>query len=144
MSTRSFIAKKTKTGYKAIYCHSDGYLGHVGILLSSHYLTDEKIDALLNLGDLSCLDKDIGEKHDFDDYTLAKTKGWCQAYGRDRGETGIEAKEYKTLEELMVGAENHGTEFLYIWENNRWGFSENSGGNFRNIDCVLYRLDISQ
>ena len=49
MATRSVIAKldsKTKK-IKAVYCHNDGYLAHVGTVLDSHYQDESKVDELL-------------------------------------------------------------------------------------------------
>lgn len=58
MSTRALIAKELKNGkYKTIYCHSDGYPKGVGKTLLTEYNTEEKLDALLDLGDLSILGK---------------------------------------------------------------------------------------
>ena len=71
MATRSTIAKLSKNGIiKAVYCHSDGYLGHVGKVLEEHYKDESKVDELLAHGDISVLNKNIGEKLPFDDYKL--------------------------------------------------------------------------
>ena len=45
-----------------IYCHSDGYLEHVGRTLIDHYTDPIKIKCLMELGDLSSLGKNIGKK----------------------------------------------------------------------------------
>ena len=56
MSTRSVIALKTGDDkYKAIYCHSDGYLTFNGAMLLDHYSDKERLSNLLELGDISCL-----------------------------------------------------------------------------------------
>lgn len=55
MGTRSFIAQKTEDGYRAIYCHWDGYPSWNGRILHTHYSDPAKLTALLNLGDISCL-----------------------------------------------------------------------------------------
>ena len=69
MATRSTIAKLGKNGIiKAVYCHSDGYLEHVGKVLNEHYKDKSKVDELLAHGDLSTLNQNIGEKLPFDDY----------------------------------------------------------------------------
>lgn len=60
MSTRSMIAKQiAEDEYLAVYCHQDGYLSHNGALLLDCYNTPEKVDALLALGELSHLGKDM-------------------------------------------------------------------------------------
>lgn len=102
MSTRSrigIIRLKPGSGtpeVESIYCHFDGYPEGVGQMLLDHWTTPEAVDELLALGDLSSLGSVIGEKHDFDTHTghsldgyntnCAAAKGWCCAYGRDRGE----------------------------------------------------------
>ena len=56
MSTRSSIAIKRKDGtIESIYCHSDGYLEYNGALLNQYYKDPNKINNLINLGDISCL-----------------------------------------------------------------------------------------
>lgn len=56
MSTRSLIAKQLPDGkIKSIYCHSDGYPSHVGMVLKRSYNTDERIDQLIAMGWLSQL-----------------------------------------------------------------------------------------
>ena len=37
MATRSLIAKQTNEGYKAVYCHWDGYPSHTGAVLVENY-----------------------------------------------------------------------------------------------------------
>jgi len=59
MSTRSTISIETPEGIRYIYCHFDGSLEHVGSILKEHYNTPEKINALINLGDISSLGKDL-------------------------------------------------------------------------------------
>jgi hypothetical protein len=72
---------------KAIYCHYDGYPEGVGQTLANYYQTTDKVEALLNLGDLSVLRQELGEKQDFNDYKN-HDENWCLAYGRDRGSCG--------------------------------------------------------
>ena len=90
MSTRSYIAKELEDGsVRYIYCHFDGYVEHNGRILVDHYSDSDKVNQLLDLGDLSYLSEEIGEKQDFNQPT---SRTWCLAYGRDRGEHGVGAK----------------------------------------------------
>jgi len=67
MATRSTIAMKTEDGkVRAIYCHWDGYVGYNGKMLMGEYTDPSKVKQLIDLGDISSLRKDIGEKHPFD------------------------------------------------------------------------------
>ncbi len=88
MSTRSTIKIVRKDGTeKAIYCHFDGYIEGVGVTLQLAYNTAEKVEKLLELGDLSTLgyytEPDPAREHSFDG---ERQENVCVAYHRDRGE----------------------------------------------------------
>jgi len=107
MATRCNIGKVLPDGsIRYIYCHFDGYERGVGATLKKHYLDETKIDALLDLGDLSSLGAEIGEKHDF---SSKSHSNWCRAYGRDRGEKDNEAIITVDMSEFMY----HGIAYLY-------------------------------
>ena len=66
MATRSTIAMKTPEGkIRAIYCHWDGYIDHNGKILIGNYTDPAKVKALIDLGDISSLREEVGEKHTF-------------------------------------------------------------------------------
>lgn len=137
MSTRSFIAKQIGDDeYLTIYCHSDGYLSYNGAMLIDHYNSEEKVDELLKLGDLSCLCKklnpDPSKPHSFD-YD-ERQKDVTVAYGRDRGEQNTEAQTM-SLEELDNS--NNWTDYVYIFnKDNGWKYfhSGHSGEGLRDIE----------
>ena len=115
MSTRSYIAKQIDTNkYLTIYCHSDGYLTYNGAMLIDYYNTEEKVDALLKLGNISFLEKklypDPGKEHSFD-YDK-RQEGVVVAYGRDRGDKDSEAF-VAAMEDL--DDPNNWTEYVYIF-----------------------------
>ena len=121
MSTRSFICKSLPNNtIVGVYCHYDGYPSGVGATLTTHYATDERVTALLNLGSISQLHPrlvpDLGDTHTFDN----PAKNVTVAYHRDRGE----AMSTTTFPSLDVMVENvaHqlGVEFVYIWDSNEW------------------------
>ena len=61
MATRSTIAKEFEDGtIKQVYCHWDGYFDGVGTTLLKHYTNNEKLDQLLELGDISRLGSGLG------------------------------------------------------------------------------------
>lgn len=89
MGTRARIGILEPDGsVTSIYSHWDGYVSHHGPILRDHYKTEAKVRALMALGDISKLDVEIGEKHNFDN----APRGVCNAYGRDRGEEDTEAR----------------------------------------------------
>ena len=56
MATNASITLKTKDNkYKSVYLHHDGYIDGAGYVLKKYYPTYEKVDQLLNLGNLSSL-----------------------------------------------------------------------------------------
>jgi hypothetical protein len=121
MSTRSRIGIVREDGtVVSVYCHSDGYPSGVGKTLLTHYTTREKIEALVALGDLSCLGEEIGEKHDFDEYDPRQ----CRAYHRDRNDP-FKQMTSPSVMALELGLVNSGLEWCYLWDEvvALWGFS---------------------
>lgn len=119
MSTRGLIGIKEKNGWKVIYNHFDSYPEYLGRTLKRYYDTREKAEALIRLGNLSSVGKEIGKKHNFDtadnDYP-----NWTLAYGRDRGESNQEAKTVKDLKAVYCTAIDMGSEYVYLFNNGKW------------------------
>ena len=142
MSTRSMIALQTGPDeYKAIYCHYDGYLSYVGAILLDHYNTKEKLEKLLELGDLSTLDiktdPDTNFPHSFE--FSQRQDDVCVAYGRDRGETGTEAK-IMTLHELV---NVDWVQYVYILgPDNEWNYYSYNYDDMENLRNVKEDLDM--
>ena len=122
MSTRSLISIKLPDDtYRTIYCHSDGYLMHNGAMLIDHFKTREKVEELLNLGDISLLrpnlNPDPKQLHNFD-YDK-RQEDVVVAYHRDRGEQKVDAR-ILSLDELF---EQTWIEFFYIFDlNGNWKY----------------------
>ncbi len=104
---------------KAIYCHSDGYLGYNGKVLLANY-DSAKANQLVAMGDMSVLGKEIGEKIDFDDRMVCEGENiakQCRFYGRDRGNTDIEFTTVNSFDELC---EHFDSEYYYIMKDDVW------------------------
>ena len=126
MATRSTIALEFADGsIGQVYCHWDGYLSNNGKILLEHYSNPFKLQKLIDLGDLSQLGCEIGEKHDFD----AATEGICKFYGRDRGEEGTTARYFENFKDYKVNVEAE--EYNYILRNN--------GNWYVNLDGTSYK-----
>lgn len=113
MSTNCYITVKVNDDlYKTVYCHFDGYPSHVGNMLINHYNSKEKALAIIELGDLSSLNKSIEcpEGHSFDN----PVKGYSVFYGRDRGETD-------TKPEINFKCPVYKNDFHYVWDD-KWYF----------------------
>ena len=118
MATRSTIGVLNGDGsVTSIYCHWDGYPEYNGHLLAEHYTSDEKIATLMALGDLSSLGAEIGTQKPFNTGVIGNE---CMAYGRDRGETGVEAVTHPTVSEWMKNRARAGCEYGYLWEAAGW------------------------
>lgn len=116
MSTNSTISIQHKDGdIETVYCHWDGYLQHNGQVLYAMYDTPEKVQELINHGDMSSLDINIGEQINMDDLNdnRRRTNLQCSFYHRDRGEE----LEIGTLGE-DVGAEQFN--YLFDERDNTW------------------------
>lgn len=126
MATRSAIGYKTPQGkVRAIYAHWDGYPAGVGRTLVNHYQAAYKICQLVELGDVSIVDAEIGVQVDFDD--RAAQEGQCVFYGRDRGETGVETREFETVGDFVDHYTGAGCEYFYIYSNGEWIYHDRHG-----------------
>lgn len=123
MSTRARIGMQHPDGMiRSIYVHSDGYPEHHGPLLLEHYTTAEQVTALLDLGDLSVLAEEIGDVQDFDAQYADDDprQRWCLAYGRDRGERGVGARDHADVPAFLQAVEATGAEYAYLWRDGAW------------------------
>ena len=144
MATRSVIAKldsKTKK-IKAVYCHNDGYLKHVGTVLDSHYQDESKVDELLKHGDISSLGNNIGEKINWDDVELQHKNQQCMFYNRDRGE---KRKPAAILEDdtalLEFADEDCDSECVYMYAFGAWYvYAIGKDHKFKELDDVLQKV----
>lgn len=133
MSTISRIAmKQDDNTYKSIYCHSDGYLEHNGVILYTYYKDKSKVEDLIKLGDISKLGKEVSpdssKPHNFkerqDDVTVA--------YHRDRGEK-FHSKDFLTREELIKYSIKSSENILYVYEDSVWKYIDTMHKNYDSV-----------
>jgi len=107
MSTRGAIGMRQPDGsVRAVYVHHDAYVAGVGAILGGWYDSPEKVEALLDLGDLSSLGT-----------TLAGTV----AYHRDRGEVMRIARRYRDIDVYRRnGTSDFEADYLYLYDGGRW------------------------
>lgn len=111
MATRSLIAKQIDAdNCRVIYCHWGGYPSGVGKTLMESYSDPAKLDTLLDLGDISALRAEIGEKHE-----KRSDQPYVTAYHRDCGEEfkDVQARTIP-VSELKAHGKDYGAEFLYL------------------------------
>lgn len=109
-----------KLRVKSIYCHWDGYPEYNGKMLIDYYDNNARTEELLELGDISSLDKKIAptESHTFD----KPQKDVTVAYARDRGEEKrILEMDFDDFKDYI----NHSdVEFVYLRYQDRWLYAE--------------------
>lgn len=126
MATRSAIGIKHGDRIKAIYCHYDGYLEHVGRALHTYYQDSIKVNKLISMGNMSGIGADIGEKHVFNDrseYLADGIASQCTFYNRDRGEESVEFKSFATEADFIDYYNGSGCEFYYLYDHGVWYYS---------------------
>lgn len=125
MATRSTIALEFADGtIGQVYSHWDGYLAHNGKILFENYSNPFILRDLIDLGGVSSLAETVGTKHPFSHYdvegmTLVEFNNlygnMTTFYGRDRGETNVEAKYFKDFADYKANCQQE--EYDYILRN---------------------------
>ena len=127
MGTRSAIGYKTGEGkIRAVYCHWDGYVSNNGRILQESYQAAYKIARLIEQGDMSSLAAEPMPKtanHSFN----TPDEGVVVYYGRDRGETGCETKEFANFDEFETEMSHMGCEYFYVFNGREWIVSTGTG-----------------
>jgi hypothetical protein len=117
MGTRSLIGKQLSDGsILGVYCHYDGYPAYNGRMLRDNFDTVEKVNKLIDGGDMSCIWTNAGWNNE----TLPESG---PLYYTMRGES-LESNApqiYKDLNEFMVAADdNYGAEYTYHFVDGEW------------------------
>lgn len=133
MSTRCRIGIKNEDGtIRSIYCHFDGYPDGVGQTLLDSYKDAEKINKLLDLGDISCLGSEpVSDSKYWDPFTAITNSDYTLAY-KDRGED-CPAEISKDVDSYKDAA--HYVDYIYLWDGSDWRVSE--GGTFEKVENVI-------
>lgn len=98
MGTRSFVGVMVGNKCRAIYVHWDGYLEGVGAGLQD-YTTQKEVEELIADGDRSSLEG---------------------PYYKDRGETGVEPRDYNTFEDFYDAVHGSWAEYYYVFKDGVW------------------------
>lgn len=132
MATRSMIATKSAEGYTAIYCHFDGCPKHQLPILTEYYDTQEKVEALIALGDISSLGRKVapeGEQHSF----YNPEADTCVAYYRDRDRATVN----DVIESILDNKSEASEEIEFILDREGMKFSTMSERVAKEIQKVL-------
>ena len=139
MATRSNIGIVNEDGsVTGIYCHWDGYPEHNGKLLLKHYNTTGIVYELMDLGSLSSLNEKLNTDlpHSFRN----PVDGVCVAYGRDRGETGVESRTFDNISEFEEFAGNSAADYQYLFNNGKWQY-RNHNGTWNELTARVCKCD---
>lgn len=105
--------------FSFIFCHYNGYPDDNGAILAEHYDKQEKVESLIQLGDLYFLRSKLEPNPDLPHNHSTPQPNVTIAYNRDEGWSDCEAV-HKTLDELNDPGEI-GIEFTYIFTfEGRW------------------------
>lgn len=108
MATRSMIGKVSSNGsIRLTYCHWDGNPGHQLSRLAQ-YDTESKVDALLDLGEMS---------------SLESTLETCVAYERDRHEEPRPALWHTDMKSVTHAARLYDAVFIYLFQEGSWEYA---------------------
>lgn len=113
MSTRGHIVYENENEiFDYIYCGHDSYPSHLGNLLLNVYNTNDKIESLLKLGDLWCIDEDFDK---------------CVTYKDE----DVAAKVVMNLKDITK--EGDVIDFTYVYIDEKWFVSNWNKGNYREL-----------
>lgn len=135
MATRSSIGMELENGeVLAIYCHWDGYPSHNGKILYQNYSDRNKVIELINLGDISILEREVNppkfSEHSFG-YPFPNV---TVSYHRDRGEKYKQPEKYPSVESF---SQNFGQSWAYLFDRNGQWLATRSPGNFSPLNIFL-------
>ena len=123
MGTRSAIGYKMDTSkVRAKYCHWDGYVENNGKILEDNYQEARKVAQLVEMGDQS---------------TLAAELADCVFYGRDKGETDVDAQTFDDVTEFVEYYKDSDCEFFYLLTRNGWIVSDGTMSNGTPVFTML-------
>jgi len=112
MSTRSNIVYDTGESVRVVYCHHDGYLDHNGRILFDHYNSEDKVEALINIGDFSSLKPTVEETR--------------------KKPMNCEQETYHSLDQYMHWVDGCDIEYIYLWDKYMWWVSRSIALNLWN------------
>jgi hypothetical protein len=151
MATRSAIGIKHGNRIKAVYCHYDGYLEHVGRALDTYYKDSVKVNKLISMGDMSGIGADIGEKHLAEDRRQYLDDGiatQCTFYNRDRedDESKTAFKSFGSEQEFIEFFEGSWCEYFYLYDNGTWYYStlKNKNKPFEKLEYGIVMEALTQ
>jgi len=134
MSTPSIIAVADGKAYYTVYCHFNGFLEHVGKMLTDCYSNQDKALSMVKLGNISNLHAEIGVRHNFADEDKGTT-----FFGRDGGDTDIGPEQLRDKDQVLDFAIHWpAVQHVYVMETNgQWLYYTAALGCFVPLRKIL-------
>ena len=102
MSTRSMIAFQDADGAcYAVYCHFDGYVSHMGKMLTTYFNDDESAADLINNGELRSIDENKDGNVELEHF--------------EQDFENREIEYYDSMNDMLNAFQNSDREYLYLW-----------------------------
>lgn len=138
MGTRAAIGYMTAEGkVVAKYSHYDGYPSYTGAMLEEHYQEARKIAQMVELGDQSFIAPNVfptDKSHSFN----TPQEDVIVFYGRDRGESNVDAQEFDTVAEFVDYYAGAGCEYFYLRANGKWIVHDRWGRGNDALDMPIF------
>ena len=139
MATRGRIGMVMDDGKVAsIYQHWDSYPSSLGDILLNHYKDKAKVEKLISLGDCSSVREEVdipeGKKHTFE----KPIENVTVAYGRDRGETGVEPRIDESEKDFW---KSDIEEYGYLFKDGKWYVATSHGYSDENGNYIYVEAD---
>ena len=116
MATSCFIGLKSKNGnIKGIKCTHDGYPEYVGVILTYKFLTKNKIEELISLGDIYSLGEHVNPRNSKAPHTMSNPQArTVVSYSRDGREDCYitDRITMREIADLNLG-------WVYLWEEDK-------------------------
>tara|TARA_R100001440_G_scaffold12246_3_gene21592 strand:- start:4324 stop:4782 length:459 start_codon:yes stop_codon:yes gene_type:complete len=128
MATRSEIAIENADGsIKSVYCHSDGYIKYLGVMLKKHYNNFDKASSIINENDCSVLKPTIKQSRFYNSWRGEDTK------------SKHFPNEYTFMKYFQ---KDIFAEYIYLFKDDQWHVSklivtDNPNENY--YHCLSYR-----
>lgn len=127
MSTRSRVGIKEKDGtIRSVYIHFDGYVAGVGRELYESYQNVDKVEQLINLGDMSSIANEV-EK--------------CEPYTQRGEDLNIATDSVKSFNRNWA---NCGEEYVYLWTDGKWMTNSIYKEKWESLDSLMKDEEIGE
>lgn len=139
MATRSTISIHQNDGViRSVYCHWDGYYEHNGVLLYNFYNTANKVNKLIDYGDISSLGSEIGKKHEFHSSYYG-----CTFYHRDRGEEKNIGICHANSTNPYYGLEQEEYNYIFVEKTGEWIAKKENDMIYEKLESILKRNPVT-